>query len=68
MARFLCGGCTRAEAEQQALAATRQLARRQLTWLRREACDLWLDMEANDLPGTLERAVRAALLRMQYQS
>lgn len=68
MARFLCGGCTRAEAEQQALAATRQLARRQLTWLRREDCDLWLDMEADDLPGTLERAVRAALLRMQYQS
>lgn len=68
IARFLAGGCTRAEAEQQALAATRQLARRQLTWLRREDCDLWLDMEADDLPGTLERAVRAALLRMQYQS
>ncbi len=37
IARFVAGGCTRAEAEEQALAATRQLAKRQLTWLRREA-------------------------------
>ncbi len=67
IARFVGGACTRAEAEEQALAATRQLAKRQLTWLRREECDLWLDMAADDLPGTLERAVRAALPRMQYQ-
>ena len=67
IARFVGGVCTRAEAEQQALAATRQLAKRQLTWLRREDCDLWLDMEADDLPGALERAIRDALPRMQYQ-
>jgi len=64
--RFLGGDCTRAEAEREALAATRQLAKRQLTWLRREVCDLWLDMEAPDLPGTIESAVRGALARMQY--
>ena len=67
LARFVAGECTRAEAEEQALAATRQLAKRQLTWLRREDCDLWLDMEADDLAGTLEKAVRGAFPRMQYQ-
>jgi len=67
IARFLVGRCTRAEAERQALAATRQLAKRQLTWLRREECDLWLDVEADDLPGTLEQAVRGVLPRMQCQ-
>ena len=58
--RYVTGACTRAQAEADALTATRQLARRQLTWLRREACDLWLDMAADDLPGTLEQAVRVA--------
>lgn len=65
IARFVGGFCTRAEAEEQALAATRQLAKRQLTWLRREACDLWLDAGTDDLPGTLEAAIRDALPRMQ---
>ncbi len=60
LVRYVTGACTRAAAEADALAATRQLARRQLTWLRREACDLWLDMAGDDLPGALEQAVRAA--------
>lgn len=68
LARFVGGHCTRAEAEQQAVAATRQLAKRQLTWLRREECDLWLDMEGDDLAGALESAVRAAFPRMQYEA
>jgi tRNA dimethylallyltransferase len=65
LARFVGGMCTRAEAEEQALAATRQLARRQLTWLRREECELWLDANADDLPGAIEKAIRGALPRMQ---
>ncbi|TFG86634.1 MAG: tRNA (adenosine(37)-N6)-dimethylallyltransferase MiaA [Chromatiales bacterium] len=68
IAEFLGGRCSRADAELRALAATRQLAKRQLTWLRREDCDLWLDMESGSLLGDLERAVRAALPRMQYPS
>jgi tRNA dimethylallyltransferase len=64
IAEFLAGRCTRADAELRALAATRQLAKRQLTWLRREDCDLWLDMESESLLGDLERAVRAAVPRM----
>ncbi|MBN8279578.1 MAG: tRNA (adenosine(37)-N6)-dimethylallyltransferase MiaA, partial [Gammaproteobacteria bacterium] len=63
---FVAGACTRAEAEARALAATRQLAKRQLTWLRGEACDLWLDLSSADLPGQLEQAVLAARSRMQY--
>ncbi len=68
IAEFLAGRCSHADAEVRALAATRQLAKRQLTWLRREACDLWLDMESESLLGDLERAVRAAAPRMQYLS
>lgn len=63
---LVAGACTRAEAEARALTATRQLAKRQLTWLRGEDCDLWLDMSAPDLPGELEQAVLAARSRMQY--
>lgn len=67
LAQFLAGACSRAEAEHRALAATRQLAKRQLAWLRREECDLWLDMESDTLIQDLEAAVRAAALRMQCQ-
>lgn len=68
IAEFVRGGCSRAEAEDRALAATRQLAKRQLTWLRREECDLWLDMESDSLLADIEQAMRAGVRRMQYQS
>ncbi len=67
LAQFLAGACSRAEAEDRALAATRQLAKRQLTWLRREECDVWLDMTSDTLLEDLEAVVRGAALRMQYQ-
>ncbi len=67
LAAFVRGECTRAEAENRAVIATRQLARRQLTWLRRESCDLWLDVESDSLAGDLEKAIRAAGPWMQYQ-
>jgi tRNA dimethylallyltransferase len=41
--RYLTGQCALKEAENQAIAATRQLAKRQLTWLRRRANARWLD-------------------------
>lgn len=41
--RYLTGHCALKEAENQAIAATRQLAKRQLTWLRRRAAARWLD-------------------------
>ena len=41
--KFLAGECRLDEAKQQAVAATRQLAKRQLTWLRRRQSATWLD-------------------------
>jgi tRNA dimethylallyltransferase len=40
---YLAGRSTLKEAEEQGIAATRQLAKRQLTWLRRRANAQWLD-------------------------
>ncbi|MCL4791320.1 MAG: tRNA (adenosine(37)-N6)-dimethylallyltransferase MiaA [Gammaproteobacteria bacterium] len=56
---MLAGDYARAEAERRALAATRQLAKRQLTWLRHEACEQTLAMEAADLPGAVEATLRS---------
>src|ERR1700678_4252944 len=41
--RHLAGQCALDEAKSQAIAATRQLAKRQLTWLRRRAGAQWFD-------------------------
>jgi tRNA dimethylallyltransferase len=47
--RYLMGQCALNEAENQAIAATRQLAKRQLTWLRRRANARWLDSMRPDV-------------------
>jgi tRNA dimethylallyltransferase len=41
--RYLSGTCALSEATDQAIAATRQLAKRQLTWLRRRVDARWVD-------------------------
>jgi tRNA dimethylallyltransferase len=41
--RHLSGGCTLEEASNAAIVATRQLAKRQFTWLRRRAGACWFD-------------------------
>jgi len=41
--RHLCGLCSLKEAEDQAIVATRQLAKRQFTWLRRRERAQWFD-------------------------
>jgi tRNA dimethylallyltransferase len=41
--RHLAGQCLLDEAKEQAIAATRQLAKRQLTWLRRRERAQWFD-------------------------
>ncbi len=55
--RYLTGQCALNEAENQAIAATRQLAKRQLTWLRRRANARWFDSMRPDV----ERAIFGAL-------
>ncbi len=47
--RHLAGQCALEEARNQAIAATRQLAKRQLTWLRRRASAQWFDSMHPDL-------------------
>jgi len=43
----LDGDCTWAEMRDRSIAATRQLAKRQLTWLRRETACIWYDLQAD---------------------
>ena len=56
------GECSLAEAVAQGIAATRQLAKRQLTWMRAETAPRWLDPETDEL--SWNRDVRHELLRL----
>ena len=49
MWRYLAGQCALKEATDESIAATRQLAKRQLTWLRRRANARWLDSTRPDI-------------------
>ena len=59
---YLDGECGLAEAVERGIAATRQLAKRQLTWMRAEATPWWLDPQADEL--SWNRDVRHELLRL----
>ena len=49
MWEYLHGACGRDEMVERGKAATRQLAKRQITWLRSEKAATWLDEEAGDV-------------------
>jgi tRNA dimethylallyltransferase len=49
MWRYLAGELNYASMSEQAIIATRQLAKRQLTWLRAETDSLWFDSQQTDL-------------------
>ncbi|HZE44009.1 MAG TPA: tRNA (adenosine(37)-N6)-dimethylallyltransferase MiaA [Steroidobacteraceae bacterium] len=51
--RYLAGHSALNEATEQAIAATRQLAKRQLTWLRRRADARWIDSMRSDVARTI---------------
>lgn len=53
---WLQGRCTYDEMRERAIAATRQLAKRQLTWLRRERVSIWYDLTAD---GTKQEVFNA---------
>jgi len=53
--QWLDGDCSFEQMREKAIAATRQLAKRQLTWLRRERNALWYDLQ---LDGVREEVVR----------
>ena len=47
------GQTTAVEMREKAIVATRQLAKRQLTWLRRENASIWYDLQAGDVQDKL---------------
>ena len=49
--QFLAGQCSKQEMIDKSIIATRQLAKRQFTWLRRWPDLFWLDNEKTDLVG-----------------
>ena len=58
--RYLAGSCSLDQAVQQAIIATTQLAKRQLTWLQREQGMTMLPAHAVGLAATVARSIRAA--------
>jgi len=57
--KFLSGHSGLEDSKKQALAATRQLAKRQLTWLRRRARATWVDSAKTDPMLTVVHALSA---------
>ena len=45
---WLEGDCSYVQMREKAITATRQLAKRQLTWLRRESATVWYDLQADE--------------------
>jgi len=58
--RYCEGSCSLPQATQQAIIATRQLAKRQLTWLRREPALMPLPAHTVGLAAIIARSIRAA--------
>ena len=56
------GECSLAEAVDRGIAATRQLAKRQMTWMRAETASRWLDPQADEM--SWNRDVRHELMRL----
>ena len=54
---WLEGNCTSDEMRERAIAATRQLAKRQLTWLRRESGSVWYDLQSDRVREEVIRAL-----------
>ena len=61
--QWLEGNCTSSQMRDQTIAATRQLAKRQLTWLRRENACVWYDLQTDgvrtEVFGTLKKFLEA---------
>jgi len=54
--QWLQGQYTFTQMRAKAIAATRQLAKRQLTWLRRESASVWYDLQAD---GAKQKVINA---------
>ncbi|MCP4048360.1 MAG: tRNA (adenosine(37)-N6)-dimethylallyltransferase MiaA, partial [Gammaproteobacteria bacterium] len=55
---WLEGGCSLEQMREKGIAATRQLAKRQLTWLRRESASVWYDLQTGGSKQKIEKLLR----------
>ena len=62
MIDHLLGRLSRDEMRQKAVVATRQLAKRQFTWLRRELDATWLDEERGNLSGQAVKVIESNMV------
>lgn len=58
---WLEGDCSFEQMREKAIAATRQLAKRQLTWIRRESTALWYDLQTDKVREEVIEALRGFL-------
>jgi tRNA dimethylallyltransferase len=65
MWRHVAGQCALDEAAEHAIAATRQLAKRQLTWLRRRQNALWFDSMRPEVSQVVFDAVQARMTQRE---
>ena len=62
---YLAGEYSYEEMVEKGIIATRQLAKRQLTWLRSWPDVRWLDTLSNDLPNDALKIIRQALIQLE---
>ncbi|MES9873662.1 MAG: tRNA (adenosine(37)-N6)-dimethylallyltransferase MiaA [Candidatus Sedimenticola sp. PURPLELP] len=62
MLKYLLGEWDRETMIEKGIIATRQLAKRQFTWLRADSEAHWLDEEAGDVPGQALKIIKAGLI------
>ena len=59
--QWLEGTCSFEQMREKAIAATRQLAKRQLTWLRRESASVWYDLQTDGVKRQVFESLRGFL-------
>lgn len=67
MLRYLQGECSHAEMTERSIIATRQLAKRQFTWLRSEKNANWLNDEGNNVLGQALKIVLSPTSSVVFQ-
>ncbi len=63
--QYLAGDCERTALKPRILAATRQYAKRQLTWLKKESIDFRFDPESPDLLDSIQAVIMRDLLAVE---
>jgi tRNA dimethylallyltransferase len=64
--RHLAGDCALGEASEQSIAATRQLAKRQLTWMRPRPQARWFDAAHRDVASMISNALSEGGISQWY--